>query len=43
MLEQVEDVIDAVSNKLPKDFPEAIANSIFNGMRDAKSRFLVKG
>jgi serine/threonine-protein kinase HipA len=36
MCQQVEPVIDSVSNALPASFPSAIASAIFNGMRQAK-------
>jgi|SRR3989339_431751 len=40
MLNQVEEVIAKVSRKLPAYFPTAIAQSIFNGMRNAKRQLI---
>ncbi len=41
MLQQVDSVIDIVSTKLPKEFPNKISQSIFEGMLLAKKKLLV--
>ncbi len=38
MLSRVDSVIDAVSQKLPKDFPSKIADPVFNGMLLSKKK-----
>lgn len=40
MLSEVGEVIDQVSGKLPKEFPMAIAQNIFDGMRKARDRLI---
>ena len=41
VLEQIEQVITIVSDKLPTDFPVDIAESIFEGIREGKKRLSV--
>lgn len=40
MLSEVDAVIDQVAGKLPKAFPAAIAQSVFDGMRKARDRLV---
>jgi len=40
VMQQIESVIDSVSNKLPSDFPKEISQPIFNGMLTFKNRLM---
>ena len=42
MLNKIDVVIEDVSARLPKDFPQSISQPIFEGMRTAKQRFKEK-
>lgn len=42
MCEQVDDVIEQVSNNLPDNFPMTVAAPIFDGMRERKRRLLIE-
>jgi serine/threonine-protein kinase HipA len=40
LLEQMDDVIAAVSGRLPQSFPEEVSEAIFDGMRTARDRLV---
>ena len=43
MLDQVEAVITSVSAQLPVDFPQSVAEAVFDGMKQAKNRIDLSG
>ena len=41
IIDNIDNVINKIESKLPKEFPAAIAESIFNGMRRAKDQLII--